>query len=471
MRLLHHIPFRFALLAVITGLLWHLLEWKFSGNTTFWHETADDASYYQPAFHLWDTGTWKDNLDDPSAYVQRPPLTGALHFLSRIVGTNSAPYLFFFFALLLHGLAVYQWVKLGMERWNRKVVFASTLFYCLIPTFFGFLSYRISESIEISLCLLAWTQLVNQPKKTILFLNWTLVLWLFRPVLLLFLVPLWINHLRHFNQRTKTSTSSTWWVCLFLMLVTLGWEIRKVNHGFTFGDPHPIYHSDNASIFRPEHAALSALFRNWEYQPERFHALVGNYWEGNLTQGNALLAEYNYQGYAGDFPQDQLQQLLNDYAQLGQAFRTNPRSNSLKLAENDFVQRVHYKATAYTRAHLGQRWIKTPLNSLLLQLKKSHLNLRLFQETWRGTWFGESIRLLSLGVLLLGYLSLFVLLFTSSTWRWLALGALIYLFYLSVIQVMNEDRYFLPAALSGFVCLTALLDHTQKKWGKKKQNK
>ncbi len=443
-----------AILALMGALFWHLLEWGYSGNPFLWHETADDASYYQPAFHFWETGTWKDNLNDPSAYVQRPPLTGTLHLLARIFGEKNEPLIYFICALMLHVSSVYYWATYSLSHFSKRMTVLFGFFYSLSPLFLGFLSYRLSESIELPLCLLAWTSLSRKTTASIIELgSWTLVFWLFRPVLILFVVPLWIQQIIRIRNIDWRRTSLSLTVFFTLSVVTLGWEIRKVHYGFSFGEPHPIYHPKNESIFRPEHAALSDLFRNWEYQPERFHALAGSFWEGNIELGNRLLTEYNYQGHAGDFPIHQLQQLLYEYATLGKKFRSQPNSSSLMRSEQVFAEKISRISNHYEQGHLKQRWISTPLKSARLQLKKSQLNLRIFQETFRGSWWTECIRYGSLFFIWLGYGSLFFLAFRKTTLSWLAQGGLCYFLYLTEVQVMNEDRYFLPLALAGFLGL------------------
>jgi hypothetical protein len=90
--------------------------------------------------------------------------------------------------------------------------------------------------------------------------------------------------------------------------------------------------------------------------------------------------------------------------------------------------------------------IMTPIHSGYFMLTKSQLNLSIFQIKYRGQWWMEALRWVSILIIIGSIIaSLLWLLDKNKSGFWLlAISIFLYLFYLFYVQRMNEERYLMP---------------------------
>lgn len=451
---------------VITGILFafaiHFLEIRTTQLTENLHETADDASYLRPAENLIATGTWKDNSIGPSSFVQRPPFIGIVHLIGIWIFNDHSAWFIFIIALLFHGIAIGLLYKLILRFSNRRNAFFFSLVFLISPCFWGFLSYSISEAFVVSGTIItSYISLTPHRRQLLRLFLALIILYLLRPVLILIFIPLLFSQIYHFirseNRIRVFSKEALVLKCsLVLVLVFLiTWESRKIYYTGTLS-PHPIYHARNESIFREPHAQLTELFKIWEVQPETFHAILGREWTLSLSDKNEL--NRYIEAKLVPVKVETLQLLLAKFTRLKSEDYSSFDPRSRAIIEHRFGIEVENTRKQTISENRFQYWIKTPLLSAKENLFKSHLNLTIFQETYRGSILMELWRTAILALILLGFLSLLLLPFIlrDKILSAICVGSWIYFLFLSGYQRMNEDRYFLPLVVTGFIC-TAIL--------------
>lgn len=446
---------RFSLILTISGCIMVLglffLEKEAFQLPFGMHETADDPSYLRPAENWINHGVWKDNTNGASAYVQRPPLFGTVYALVYSIGGKSAPLVLFLFNFALHLFALHLLYQLICEYFTPRKALYFSLIYAITPIFFGFLSYQISEAFAGSFMIIG-VYLFTRPTfpryKASVFI---IALMLFRPVLILLFLPAFL-----FLLLSKTNKNRLNWRQIsllgFSLIACLSWEIRKHHYTQEWLNPHPIYHASNESQFRPLHAAFSDLFRIWETRPEVFHTLMGKAWSSDTIAYKTVL-EYS-QARSIPISARHLHQLLKQYQTINIELKKQFEQHEFKVetsSEKQLGKQIIHLTTQIKAANPWTNWIKTPFLGMKEQLFKSHLNLGIFQETYRGTFLVESLRYACLAFVLLLYLSLIFGLFIKGILRFLAIGGLIYLTYLFWFQRMNEDRYLQPVLCFAFI--------------------
>src|SRR5687768_16936310 len=114
-----------------------------------WIATADDVSYIAPAVNFYEKGVWKDNSAGVSSYVQRPPMIGIVNwvFLHFTESGNCQKYL----AVILHGLALFVFGIMCIGWFGKRMGIILQCLYALLPCFWGYLFYFLTESITPSL--------------------------------------------------------------------------------------------------------------------------------------------------------------------------------------------------------------------------------------------------------------------------------------------------------------------------------
>ncbi len=463
-----------ALVGMAIAFSVHYFELSSLNLITTLHETADDASYLRPAENLIDHGVWKDNSIGPSSYVQRPPILGLVHLIGMIVFQTKSVWFIFLTALLLHGIGIALLYKLILQFSNKKNALIFTLIFILSPCFWGFLSYSISEVFLVSSVIivtyLALTPHPAQLKRLVLAL---IVLYLMRPVLVLIFLPTLFSLIRKFIRKKEGIRLFDRKALLLncSLVLSLGflifWEARKLNYTGSVS-PHPIYHSENETIFRRPHEQLTELFKIWEVQPETFHSVTGRNWNRTLSDLHEI-KRYT-EGRNAPIKPETLLSLLVKFTNL----RVNDSPffrDSREASEHKYGIEVEMIRGKIIAAHRFQYWIKTPLLSAKENLFKSHLNLTIFQETFRGNAAMEIFRSAILALILMGYLSLLLVpfLIRNRGVSLICIGACAYFLFLIGYQRMNEDRYFLPLVVLGFICLSILTFHFSEYFTKRRE--
>lgn len=433
---------------MVAGCL-HLLNGWVSDLPQGIHQTADDPSYLAPVENWLANGTWKDNSVGASSYVQRPPLMGIIHgVFFGLFGSKSVIATFVFF-LLIHSIALYRLPALLQNFVPAKISYYLAYLYALTPCFWGFLSYQITEAISPSLLLLLLSIRFNGQRNSVFWIIFLLTCtWFLRPVLLL-LAPVFIVFL--WKKRAELISVDNWknpLIVTLSLLAIAGWETRKAGYMGEWGNPHPIYHVTNQSLFRPAHASLSNVFRVWETRPEVIHSIAGACWTGDST-ARSIVALQLYVGERSiPLSASELHRLLTEYHAANQIVLQKIADGTLTGETSEEKQiRVQFDRLAERLAQENrlQYHVRTPLISMKEQFKKSQLNLELFQLHYRGNLIVEALRWFCVILLNLLFLGTFLLLFGKNIdLRWLALGVLLYCFYLFYVQRANEDRYMIP---------------------------
>ena len=418
------------------ALIFHLVNGSYTGDVI--HQTADDASYLRPAENFLHSGTWKDNFTGPSAFVQRPPLMGVQHALFYAVSPQAAPFLTFGFAILLHGIAVFLLTGFLFKRFNRPIAATALAAYIVLPVFWGFLSYQITEAFAVSFVTISICCLLDEKATVYRWLTICCMALLFRPVLALLFLPFLFSFIR---KGTRKISLRTRLLAMAMLLATFGWEIRKHTYTGTWFDPHPIYSAENQTMFRPAHHALSDLFRIWEVKPENLHRISGSLWAGDST----FLQPETIRAYIDEstcpLTEKQLADVLWRYRSAAFNARLSfGRQQGETSEEKAFTHYCNIVKKQTASSFPAQNLLKTPARSAVDLFRKSQLNLEVFQNYWRGNLLTELLRYLCLAFILAGLIATFVCLGNPS-FRIPATGAILYLLYLFWFQRMNEDRY------------------------------
>jgi hypothetical protein len=347
--------------------------------------------------------------------------------------------------------------------------------FIISPCFWGFLSYSISETFVIpSIIITTQIAFSKSPNSFYKFTVALCLLYFLRPVLLLLFLPLFLFSIRnYFREKHYKSLLSLDNIALKSMVfLTLGtvffWEMRKFHYTDSLS-PHPIYNAKNESVFREPHEKLTELFKIWEVQPEVFHAILGRNWTLSLSDKNEL--NRYIEAKLAPVKVETLQLLLVKFTRLKSEDYSRFDPLSRAIIEHRFGIEIENTRKHTISENRFQYWIKTPLLSAKENLFKSHLNLTVFQETYRGNILMELLRTAILALILLGFLSLLLVPFIirNKMLSGICVGSLIYFLFLIGYQRMNEDRYFLPLVVTGLIC-TAILTFRISEHFKKRTN-
>jgi hypothetical protein len=450
---LHSSKLYWFLLTLFMVFLYQWLEINLAG-IGWLHETADDASYFNDTFVPF-FGSESDFIG-ASKGISRPPLMSFFRNVVFIICGNQYSLFWFLFCAMLHALSARFLVDILESLKVKRKEFYLYIF-AVVPVFSGFVAYQISECLVPFLLLFTFHHYLKTEKNTSGFLFALLLLYLLRPVLLIFFLPLLLHKLKNVGWKKFVGPM----LAVFVLTVGL-WEVRKMTKMDKLWNPHPIYHETNASQFRPPHKELTDLFRCWEVKSENFHFWMEKCWTGdyalmpsdsiaNYLQRNGIavqskaihlmLLEYTLSCA-------EVQDLMQEQAEL-----------SLQKKEEQVMNLAKTKTWEIKRDYPIKVFLQTPIESLVHLVSKSQLNLSVFQDQLRGKWALEAFRILTFVLLLSIYSSvLFSLFVKNKLLKNLAIGISLYLFYLCFFQVLNEDRYMLPIIILGLVLLPQLVE-------------
>ncbi|MBW7867294.1 MAG: hypothetical protein H3C31_03095 [Brumimicrobium sp.] len=394
--------------------------------------TADDASYLAPPLNFLENGEWADNSEGISRYFQRPPGYGFIYLISYLtLGENAVIGLKFiqWLSYLLSIILFYKILEHFQISTKKTIVFTSI--FALLPIYSGFMYYTLTEGISPFLLLVSMYAFFK--KKSTLLLVCTILLLLVRPQLIIFPLLCLIFSIIQKEKRQIT-------ILLIAFLPLIFWNLRTTFIAKEWMGIHPIYSDKNISLFRPGHEALTKLFKIWEYDGERFHTIIGSTCSAQNQDEIELLNTHIPKQFQTDvFP------LLLQFNQLYQR-EDYGKSEDFLQTEREFVQTVNHTYSKLLRKNLTTNYIVTPFLSAKYLLTKSQLNLYIFQKTFRGSWWMEILRICCVALINLGFIACLFILFQpiKIEWKLIALACLIYLFYLSFFQRMNEERYLVP---------------------------
>jgi hypothetical protein len=458
--------FSLVLLAFSCALFVHLTNHKFlaSDNPTALRDgvtvrTADDASYIRPALNFIKSGVWKGSSAGVGAYVLRSPGYGmAFGVFAYIFGETNGLWAMVLFQLILWGLAVgaipFLARSFGM---TEKVSWWLAVFISLMPMFYGFLSYTLTEALTPSLVIFFYTFLFLGIEKNRNLLPISAIvlgfLILVRPALILLV----ISYLPFYPLLKKRLVS-----VLFISLLPIFlWQVRV--HRFTGRfDLHPIYQADAADLYRPLHEAVWGFHKMTGQTGVDFHHSITGFWqaaEGNISDSDAVNGAINnlHGSVLQTFSQEELASAYFEYIailrqQVPYQLANEPINHTL-TGEAALIARFESMRRDYVSHNFARAWLVGPATVVEELILHSNLSLYLFQKPLRGHFLIEALRWLSLLVHLFIYLFAFVFLFRKKNLVSIsiALPAILFFLYLIFIQRGIEERYMLPYLIPLFL--------------------
>jgi hypothetical protein len=404
-------------------------------------QTADEPSYLVPPQNWIKTGLWKDNSDGIASYVQRPPGYGMLYLVNFLVLGKTALFglkllqiiLFFFSGLLL-------WRILEEFDIAKNWKWIAFVLFLFLPSYSGFVYYSMTEGVTPFFMLWVVFESLQSSKKKKpslgLFMSFTFLL-LIRPQLAFIPLVVFFYHL--VQRQWKTSL-----VILLSFIPIFGWYFRTAMISGEAPSVHPIYFKTNNSMYRPTHAAMTDLYRIWEWRSDVFHTHMGI-----ASRGDSLTIE-NLRKEIPTEISNSILPILHRFGALNQyriSHFAGKEINGYFSGEKAFMKDVKELRKKLIAENSFQYYIKTPSKSASEFLNKSYMNLYIFQATLRGNYCIEFLRIFCWFVILAS-IGLFFLtpFFTKlrSIEFFLFIGIAAFLFYLVFFQRLNEERYIVP---------------------------
>ena len=451
--------FGLVLLAFTCALLVHLANHQFlaSENPAALREgvsvrTADDASYIRPVLNFLKSGVWKGSSAGVSAYVLRSPGYGMVFgVFAFIFGETNGLWAMVFFQLILWSLAVgaipFLARSIGLKEgpsWWLGV------FISLMPMFYGFLSYTLTEALTPSLVIFFYTFLFLGIEKNLKLLALSAIvlgfLILVRPAMILLV----ISYLPFYPILKKRLLP----LFLISLLPIFLWQVRVHRYTGNF-DLHPIYQSDAADLYRPLHEAAWGFHKMTGQTGVEFHQSMSLLWqaaEGSISETEAVKGsiEKLHGSVLHTVSQEELTEVYGKYIavlkqqvpyQMANQAIDEPLAGEAALSGRFESMRSNYVSENFARA-----WLVGPATVVKELVLHSNLSLYLFQKPLRGNLLVEALRWLSLTVHLFIYLFAFVFLFRKKSPRSIAiwLPANLFFLYLIFVQRGIEERYMLP---------------------------
>lgn len=423
--------------------------------------TADDPSYLAPAENFVQTGSWKDNSRGVSSYVQRPPGMGLLHLVCyKVLPANYAPlqkcihYGLHFVALFLVGLTIFSLTE------HKLVSIIGQIIYGLLPIFWGYLNYYLSESITPSfvvfLCF-TYVKYVHQRSMFWLILQSIIVggLMLLRPQLMILLLPFIFNLVQLLRGKSKKKVL----VLLGCLILGFGgwtlWQIRTISITGGWHGLHPIYHVTNNTQYRPIHGSFTRLYKTWSYDSPQFHRHMTTIW---YKSEDSLKLVQNTDAILNEIPDKVMTQigeenfrgLLIDYNLVGNEIIVFEKANLEVPGESQQETTLRVRVDSISDKLKKRMWLSNnfmvPMKSTKFLFSKSQLNLAIFQTKYRGQFWMEGLRWLCvIGIIGMSFLTLIgPVLKRDPLMLMLTIVFVAYSFYLVFVQKMNEERYLVP---------------------------
>ncbi len=415
--------------------------------------TADDVSYLKPAEDLL-RGSNGDPIE-PSLII-RSPGYGIWYFLFRIVADPPlALSLIAILQVLLFAASVGM-LHFSLERSGVPLSITNffSIAFAILPTFQGFLFYTLTEGVTpayILFCVCSAILFSIEGNKRWLALGtiaWCLLL-LTRPILGWAGLPLLLVGRTH-----RGSIRWMPWIAPIPLLIWMGHESLKSGYLIS---PHPVYRPEAINVYRPPHAAFWDLGKSWGLTAVPFHNLMEHAFHTALICEpiDGLAEEFIQSAPPGHLSGTQQTAIRSAFRQWQQftcsthapilAQGTLFPSTSFK-EEQQIVNALRELTWQYRSEHPVQYALIVPMRVVKQMILHSNLNLYMFQHTYRGVWWMESLRWISLIVHVVLLSSIFIIPWMKipRVLRIAAFFALLYLIYLAFIQRGIEERYTLP---------------------------
>jgi hypothetical protein len=242
------------------------------------------------------------------------------------------------------------------------------------------------------------------------------------------------------------------------------WNVRTYAIAGKWMGIHPIYSSTNNSLYRPSHEKMTNLFRIWEHDGAVFHSTISIL--ANDTTNEFLSKALK--NVPVKFHR-KVKPIFIKFHELKQYQKQNlshyKRLKSDFKGEKEFYVQVDNAIKSIKDENKVEYYILTPFQSLKKLMLSSHLNLFIFQISFRGNIFMELGRYFSVLLLCTLYLSSFLSLFSKKIkpQQVLAVGIIVSLFYLFFFQRLNEERYLTPIIPLAFLVFISFYAEFSKK--------
>lgn len=460
--------------------------------------TNDDLSYIRPALHFYQYGIWKDEFKGDLSFFLRSPGYGTIYYISKVIHPNN-PLLFIkIIQIFLFTISVYCLYYIVLFA-TKKELFSllCTALYGIFPIAINFLFYTLTEGITPALFIffiffLIKTLQQHQINYQIIFISiatlFFAVLFVTRPVLGIFigLIPLTI--FLSFKSVTKKITYSTIFMLCGYSLVGF-WQIRNYNIAKQYIGLHPIYYSDNNSIYRPPFKAFWNFALGWAEDGATVHNYLLPFWQYTIngdtskTHINNIInqfPEYVQQHFGKQRLTDALTTYQNSIIYQKQFYDKGLTMPSQKIElETKSVQQLEKLTTEFKKDFWFTYYIISPFKVYAKLGFHSNLSSYFFQVKYRGHFLVETLRLISLFIHCSSFIAIIAILFFYKKNHpfifYVYVSTLIYLFYLSYFQRGIEERYTLPVLpilLTSLIHISSILTSLfqEKKLFKKSVN-
>ena len=428
-------------------------------------KTPDDASYLRPAENYYYKNVWRDNSSGRQSYFMREPGYGIFRYvLMKIAGVEQSYSYFKYVQLGLFSISVFFLFKIALV-WGLSHRFALIVegIYGLSPFASGFIYYSITEAITPALMILYVFFLLYgyRNSKPLYFILASLLLsyiGITRPVLLLFGVALplaiyWSGQYLSLGRKLLFIL-----ITGIIAMAPIGlWSLRNAQIAGGYVRLHPIYYIESNSQYRPTHQAIWEFDRSFGLEITDFHQLMVPLWQSAiLGDTSAVHIDSILMAYPGFVKQTIGEERLRTSFKLYQQSIIYQRSHyPSDVAMPDTIpaieQQVIRDFNLYTSEINSKRWlwchIVVPLKLFKALSFHSNLSLYMFQHTYRGWWWMESLRVIFLLLHFLCCLSFIgILMMRGDKLIKVLFGIVIgvYIFYLCYVFRALEERYVSP---------------------------
>ena len=422
--------------------------------------TRDDASYLAPAENFLEKGEWKSNAVGRAAYTTRSPGYGMIYLPLRLVFNQKGALLaLVIFQILLFAYSITLIPDiLGALYLNRIWKKGVTLTFAVLPMFNGFLSYTLTEGITPALViiLLALACSKNRTFKNN-FLLWIVlsVLILIRPPMIvwLFLLPV-----LYFPFRKKLL------IKLFVGIVvslapTVIWQFHLYRVTGKYQGLHPIYQDDSNTVYRHPHQAIWNFHKSWGQEGADFHKEMdflssSARYNRNKDKAVSQIVENIPQRVKTRVKIDSLNYYYSLYYDIissqKAAFNDEHTIQGLSYDERRVINFFRETTRTYIISDLYFSSVVVPARIFKKLTLHSNLSLFIFQQSWRGNFAMEVLRILCFAIHSLAFylflLSIFIL-FPNKRALMMIVPIALYVCYLCFVQRGIEERYTLPVLI------------------------
>ena len=450
--------------ALISSALFHILNNHYLANENpealrsgITVHTNDDASYIAPVENFLQGKGWKSNAVGKAAYTTRTPGYGLLYLPARFFfSQNNALLALVIFQVLLFAFSITQvpailTALLLNKKWKKIL----TLSFALLPMFYGFLSYTLTEAVTPSLLIIIVAMLVKgKPGLGKQFILWFLLsfLILVRPPLIVWMLAIPIFYLPLLKRNIIRLLGAS----IIVLTPTAIWQLHLYNVTGEFQGLHPIYQDDSNTVYRPPHKAIWNFHKSWGQTGPEFHntidflASAARY---NRDRDDAVIQTMNIvpARVKSLVSEDSLALNYGNYYDILQSqaneFRSEAPVAGLSEKEKELIAYFDRVEKRYSKSDFFYSQIIVPSQVFKTLALHSNLSLFVFQKPWRGNLIMEGLRLVCFANHTLAFyiflLSIFVL-FLNRNALIIIVPTACYLGYLCFIQRGIEERYTLP---------------------------